>query len=345
MKVPRWQLIISSLLSLTILAVVIVKRHEILSALALARNAEPFWLGAAVALTLFGFFCTSLVYDVGLRALGRRAGNALWLWGVTIVCLIVSQSIPAGGVAGYTFLARQLQRKGVPGGEAGLLASLEAVSFVAAMVLMFCYALVYLTVRSGIGAAEDISLAAGLIALAVIGVAVFLLTRSHGALLRWMLALKDAVARVLRIDISDEPIHRVVAEVANGRNMVAARPWLLGLLVVCQLLGQIVQSMAMWLVLYSLGVVVSPQVVIASFGVVLITSMFNALPGGGGTVEAALALMLQGLGVGAEAIPASVIFRLINYWMMLPVAGLAYVLVTRGGPVAAAAPEPEASVE
>ena len=39
---------------------------------------------------------------------------------------------------------------------------------------------------------------------------------------------------------------------------------------------------------------------------------------------AAIVLTLRGLGVGPEAIPATIIFRLLNYWLMVPIALVSY---------------------
>jgi hypothetical protein len=62
----------------------------------------------------------------------------------------------------------------------------------------------------------------------------------------------------------------------------------------------------------------------AAFGVALITSTFNVLPGGGGTVEAVLVLSLTQLGVEAQAYVAALIFRILNFWMLAPVAAICY---------------------
>lgn len=64
-------------------------------------------------------------------------------------------------------------------------------------------------------------------------------------------------------------------------------------------------------------------IAVAASGMTLILNSFNVLPGGGGTVEAVLVAVLLQFGVGTAAIPAAVLFRLLNYWVFLPVAALA----------------------
>ena len=72
------------------------------------------------------------------------------------------------------------------------------------------------------------------------------------------------------------------------------------------------------------------------FGAALVTSLFNVLPGGGGTIETILAAVLGFLAVGPAAVPAAVIFRLLNFWLLLPAVALAYAwLMHHGTPVGA----------
>ena len=55
----------------------------------------------------------------------------------------------------------------------------------------------------------------------------------------------------------------------------------------------------MYCILRSLGTSTSFLTVLSAFGIALLTSTVNVLPGGGGTVEAALVAVLTHLGVGA----------------------------------------------
>jgi uncharacterized membrane protein YbhN (UPF0104 family) len=72
-----------------------------------------------------------------------------------------------------------------------------------------------------------------------------------------------------------------------------------------------------------MGTSTSYLTVLSASGIALLTSTVNVLPGGG-TVEAALVAVLTQLGVGAEAVPAAILFRLLNFWMLLPIAAACY---------------------
>jgi uncharacterized protein (TIRG00374 family) len=330
MRARRWQFILSVLLTIGVVVLAYIKRERITLALGSLREARPSWLLLAFALELFAFFLASQVYDRVLRSLGYRI-NALRLWATALVAIILSQSVPAGGVATYAFLVQTFKRRGIPPGHATLVASLEALSYAGAMLLLFGFSLGYLILRTGLNAAEDArsSLIAAGVALAAISGATFLLTREQEVLTRWLLTIKNGVARLLRQSWSDAPVHKLVDELARGRALIATRRGDLAVLVLIQIAALIVHSLAMLVVLHSLGATTSLFVVMAAFGVALITSTFNVLPGGGGTVEAVLVLSLTQLGVEAQAYVAAVIFRLINFWMLAPIAAICYRLLSQ----------------
>jgi uncharacterized protein (TIRG00374 family) len=126
-------------------------------------------------------------------------------------------------------------------------------------------------------------------------------------------------------------IEAFVAEGLRNRDLVLARPQLVVVLVVIQLIALSGHGLALLLVLHSLGVAPGFAVALAAFGVALLTSTFNVLPGGGGTVETVLVTALLQLSVGEAALPAAVLFRLLNFWALLPVAAAGSSWLMRSG--------------
>jgi uncharacterized protein (TIRG00374 family) len=121
-----------------------------------------------------------------------------------------------------------------------------------------------------------------------------------------------------------------VSELSRGRALVAERPGTLAKLVLIQLIALAGHSLALYLILLGLGAQVSFLAVLSAFGIALLTSTVNVLPGGGGTVEATLVAVLAQLGAGTAAVPAAILFRLLNFWLLLPVAAACYSWLIRG---------------
>lgn len=318
---PRWKLLTSVLISLVILVLAYLNRAKIAEALGLLREARPLWLVAGFVAICLSYLISSQVFNIVLRSLGYRM-SVLRLWATALVAIIISQSVPAGAVGSYAFLMTNFTRRGVSPGESALLASLETLSYAAAMLLVFSFSLVFLA-ASGLKAAGASMLAAA-VAIAVIGGACFVLTRSEATLKRWVGGAQLAVGRMLRRRWTGEWADKIVADLARGRALLSSRRRDVVLLVLIQLTAMSGHSLALLLVLKGFGVDTSFEVVLAAFGIALITSTFNVLPGGGGTVEAALLTVLSQFGAGLAAVPAAIIFRLFNFWLLAPVAAACY---------------------
>lgn len=323
----RWQIVTSLIISCLIFLLAIINRSWLLEALSLARTANPLWLIVALGLIVISYLVSSQVFQVVLSSLGYRFGIR-HLWAIALVAIMISQSVPAGGVGSYAFLVNVFSRRNVPSGQSTLVASLETLSYATAMLLIFLFSLFHLMVRQlgtiGSGVWFGELLLAGFVAVLVIGGATFILTRNEATLSSWLLAIQHGVSQMLRRSWDETWIQRIVGELVQGRTLVASRPGGVALLVGIQFTALSGHSLAMLTLLYALGVQTTFTVVLTAFGIALITSTFNVLPGGGGTVETALVAVLTALGIGPEAVPAAIIFRLLNFWLLLPVAAACY---------------------
>jgi uncharacterized protein (TIRG00374 family) len=321
------------LLSAVILLFAFFNRAWILEALGLARAAKPAWLLLAFVVIATSFLISSQVFHVALRSLGYRVG-VLRLWATAIVAIVTSQLFPAGSVASYAFLLDTLRRRGVPAAEAVLVSTLEALSYAGAMLIFAIFGVAYLASRTLAADPDGSSLLAPLlavvIALLLIGGLLLALTRDQATIARWLLRLHTLLFRALRRPRSDAWVDAAVAEISRMRALVAERRSMIVLLVAIQLTALSGHSLGLYLVLRSLGAYPSFLTVLSAFGIALLTSTVNVLPGGGGTVEAALVAVLAQLGVGAAAIPAALVFRLLNFWVMLPIAASCYAWLARG---------------
>lgn len=321
MPQSRWKLITSIFISLAILILAFINRSWIIEAFGLLRGAKPAWLVLAFVLIGLSYLMSSQVFNVILRSLGYKM-SLLRLWATALVAIVISQSVPAGGVGSYAFLLTNFTRRGISSGEAALLASLETLSYVVSMLIIFSFSLIFLAGR-GLATGQASYLAA-IVGALLIGTVAFILTRRASILRGWLLGLKNGLARLLRQDWGDGWVDHIVADLDRGRMLLSSRRRDVALLVVIQLTALSGHSLAMLLVLHSLGASVSFGVVLAAFGIALITSTFNVLPGGGGTVEAALVAVLTKLGAGPAAVPAAIIFRLFNFWLAAPIAAACY---------------------
>lgn len=328
---PRWRLVLGVLMTMAIVILGYFNRTWLISAVGLAREAQPAWLVIGLVTVLTSFFISSQVFQVVLRTLGYHV-SALRLWATAVVAIVTSQVVPAGSVGSYAFLLTSLRRYGVAASEAALVATLEALSYTGAMLLFAVFGLAYLASRILAADPDGSSLVAplgavGIVLLVISGLVLFL-TRGDANFRRWLGGLHHLSARILRRPRDDAWVDRVVAEFIRVRALVAERRSMLVLLMLIQLTALSGHSLGLYFILRSLSTSTSFLTVLAAFSIALLTSTVNVLPGGGGTVEAALVAVLTQLGVGATAVPAAIVFRLLNFWMMLPLAAGCYTWIT-----------------
>jgi uncharacterized membrane protein YbhN (UPF0104 family) len=107
---------VSWLLGIAVLAgLVIVATHfsEEQAFVRLAREAKPFWLGAALALQAATYLAQGEIW----RIVGRKAGRSLSLplvYKLALAKLFVDQAIPSAGVSGTVVVAQALERGALP---------------------------------------------------------------------------------------------------------------------------------------------------------------------------------------------------------------------------------------
>lgn len=332
---PRlgWRVGLGVLLTGGILLFAFFNRAWILEALGLARAAKPAWLLLAFVVIMGSFLISSQVFHVVLHSLGYRVG-VLRLWATTVVAIVTSQLFPAGSVASYAFLLNTLRRRGVSAADSVLVSTLEALSYAGAMVIFAVFGVAYLASRTLAADPDGSSLLAPLLA---VGIALLLicgvllvLTRAQTTITRWLLGVHLLLFRVLRRPRSAAWVDTTVAEIVRMRALVAERRSMIVLQVVIQLIALSGHSLGLYLVLRSLDASPGFLTVLAAVGIALLTSTINLLPGGGGTVEATLVAVLVQLGAGSAAIPAAIVFRLLNFWVMLPIAASCYTWLAHG---------------
>ena len=323
-----WGAIIGLLLLAAIVAVAYLNREEVIKAFVLLRNVRPHYLLLAFGAVLTGFVCAGQIYGRVLAMLGHRA-RFWWLTAAAMVTILINQAIPAGSVGAYAFLVASLRRRGFPVGSVAMVAGMELLSWNGAVLVAFSYGLLYLLITSGLSGAS-VSYGALAVALGVMSGAIYVASRPDETLQQWALRLKRIVNRLFGPVLTAAQVTQAVDEILASRRLILEQPRRIVVLVGLQLLIFCCHSLALLAILHSLGADPPVAAMFAAYGLTLIVSVFTLLPGGGGTVEAALTVALHAQGVPLEAaLGAAILFRLISFWIMLPIGMICYRLLTR----------------
>jgi uncharacterized protein (TIRG00374 family) len=287
---------------------------------------KPEWVAVALGVEALSFVSVWELQRIALQtkrwfpvATSQLAGNAF------------GRIIPGGAAAAGALQYRMLVRAGLPGGRiASSLAAASAllIGAVLALPLLSLPAIVGGTpVASGLANAAYLGAAVFVLMLGG-GVAVFVWDRPLALLGNWLQRALNATIRRKKpvTDLADRLLEeRDVLRSAFGRRWEAA--------VLAAAGKSIFDYLALVACLRAVGAEPDPSLVLLAYVAGAILAMLPFTPGGLGFVEAGLVglLVLAGVGATAAAV-ATLAYRLVSFWLPIPVGGAGYVLFRRRYP-------------
>ena len=246
-------------------------------------------------------------------ASGQLAGNAL------------GRIIP-GSATPFTVV--MLRKAGVDGGDAA-----AALTASTGLQIATALALPILAVPAILGGAP---VDRGLALAAYLGGAVVVLLVGTGAVLfttdaplervgRWVQSVVNVTVRRRR------PVEGLPEELISDRNFIRTtldRRWKSAILAAAGNTG--FDYLALLCALRAVGASPRPSLVVLAYASAELLAQIPFTPGGLGFVEAGLVGTLTLAGVpGHEALAATLLYRLVSYWLPIPVGGVAYLLFRR----------------
>jgi uncharacterized protein (TIRG00374 family) len=161
----------------------------------------------------------------------------------------------------------------------------------------------------------------GALALTGFGLAVLLLTRGEERAARVVCRVAGKVP-FLDADKVGVSLHRVSARLSE---LLADRP-LLARAVLWAALNWLLDAASLWVFVAAFGHHVGPDGLLVAYGLAYVLAAIPITPGGLGVVEATLTTMLVAFGTPRGiALLGVVTYRLVNFWLPIPLGGLAYV--------------------
>jgi uncharacterized membrane protein YbhN (UPF0104 family) len=295
---------------------------------------EPQWVAIALGFEALSYVATWTLQRIALQTpswfvvgTSQLAANAL------------GRIIPGGTAASGALQYRMLVRAGVPPGRVG-----SALAATSGLVFAGLLALPILAVPAIIaGAPVEHRL---LHALWLGGVVFVLMLGAGSASFAFDRPLElvgqaiDWILRLVRRPRSGPPLSEVLIEERDEiRRTLGER---IKMAVTASVGKSLFDYLALVACLYAVQAKPDPSLVLLAYVMGSFLGMIPLTPGGLGFVEAGLTgtLVLAGVDAGAAA-AATLAYRLVSFWLPLPVGGVAYWLFDRRLKPAAAPPPPE----
>jgi uncharacterized protein (TIRG00374 family) len=239
---------------------------------------------------------------------------------IQLATLAVSHLVPGGAAAGSGLGIKLLADEGVSGEDAGFGITVQSLGSAAVLNVMLWVALVASIPLRGYNPLYATAAAVGAVILGAFFALVVGLTRGEQRAARFL----RAVARKAPF-LNEDRVHRAVHRVASRLRTMLADRSLLMRAIGWAAANWLFDAGCLWIFLAAFGTVVDPVSLLVAYGLANVLAAIPITPGGLGVVEAVLSASLIGFGVPrAVALVGVIAYRLLNFWLPIPVGALAY---------------------
>ncbi|MFN2594340.1 MAG: YbhN family protein [Actinomycetota bacterium] len=318
--------------ALTALAIALIVEYLVLPQIAGVRKSLSLLGDLNLALVAFGFVFEALALtayakltESVLPSEGRPP--LLTILRIDLSTLAVSHLLPGGAAAGTGLGYRLMTESGIAGSDAGFALAAQGVgSAVVLNVLLWLGLVISIPIR-GFNPLYGTAALVGAVLIGALSLAVFALTRGEKRAATGICRVASRIP-VLNEQAIEAGVHRVAARL---RALIQDRQ-VAGRAILWATTNWVFDAAALWVFVAAFGHRLDFDALIVSYGLANVLAAIPLTPGGLGLVEATLTTMLVGFGTPRGiAILGVVAYRLVNFWLPIPIGGLA-TLSLRVGP-------------
>jgi hypothetical protein len=223
-----------------------------------------------------------------------------------------------------------LTNEGVTGSDAGLALAVQGIGSALVLNALLWMALIISIPVSGFNPIYATAAIVGALLLAGFAGLVFLLTKGEE---RAAVIIRDLVTRLPFLKQgAAEATDRVVHQIAKRATVMAADRALLRRAVLWAAANWLLDAGSLFVFLVAFGHIENPDGLLVAYGLAYVLAAIPVTPGGLGLVEGVLVPSLVGFGATRGAAIVAVIgYRLVNFWLPIPVGAGAYLSLRVGG--------------
>jgi uncharacterized protein (TIRG00374 family) len=293
------------------------------AALNVVSSVNPLLLFLAVVLEGASLLANARMVQLLLPA-GHRPSLGL-TFGTVIASTGVSHVVPGGAATSTAVSYRLLGRAEVPADELRFALGTQAIGSAVMLNLILWVALIVSIPVNGFHPIYAIAASVGAVLIAVFALAVISILRGRDAL----------AARVARLaghlpKVHADSVRALIVGLADQLRALAHDADRLRIVILMASANWLLDAAALWVVLAAFGSAPDPVSLLVAYGLANVMAAIPVSPGGLGVVEAILISSLIGFGTpSAVASVAIVAYRLVEFWLPIPVGAAAYLAVER----------------
>jgi len=252
-----------------------------------------------------------------LRQEGPPRGRLLR---INLSSLAVSHIMPGGTAPGTAVAYRLLTQSGVPGADAGFALAMQGVGSALVLNSLLWSALLVSVFLHGYNPLYAVAAGAGVVLMGLFAGVVLALTRGRN---RSVEIIRRWAGRLPFLD--GDKLAEQVRRVAERLGLFLAERQLLSKAVGWAAAFWLLDASSLFVFIAAFGKIVSPVDLLVAYGLAFVLAVIPITPAGLGVIEGVLIPTLTGFGVPrSTAILGVLAYRLVNFWLPIPVGGIAY---------------------
>ena len=278
-----------------------------------------------LAWVLAGVVCeiaALLSYALLSQSLLPRGGPGLSkIFRIDLAGLAVSHVLPGGSAGSAGIGYRLLTTNGVRGTDAAFAMATQGMGSAVVLNVMLWFSLVISIPIAGFHPIYVVVALVGMLALLAVGALAYSLTHGEAGAIRVVRAIGRRIP-ILGADRLEALVRQLgdsLRAFANDRDLLrralrwAALNWLL-------------DAASLWSFVAAFGSFVNPFELFAAYGIANVLAVLPITPGGLGVIDASAPALLVSFGVTRSPATLAVLaWRLVNFWLPIPVGAAAYV--------------------
>jgi uncharacterized protein (TIRG00374 family) len=238
----------------------------------------------------------------------------------------VSNMVPGGSAAGSALGYRLLTLAGVRGPDAGFALATSGLASAVVLNVILWIALLVSIPAAGFNPLYVTAAIVGVFIMGTFAAIVVGLIKGEDVAER---ALRAVARRVKWLD--EERTGAVVKRLASRLRELLSEPQLLRRVVLWATANWLLDACSLWVFLKAFGASMNPIGLFVAFGLANVLAALPITPGGLGIVEGVMIPTLVGFGADRTSAALGVAaYRLVQYWMTLPIGGIAYFTLRYG---------------
>ena len=284
----------------------------------LLARVNPFLLVVAVLLEIASLLAYTILTRVTLPTEPHL--SLFTIFRIQLATKSVTNLVPGGSAAGGTLGYRLFTEAGVAPTAAGFAMATVGLGSAVVLNLILWVSLLISIPFNGFNPIYVTAAIVGVLLLASAAALVYLLMKGQD---RAELILR-AIARRTPF-VKEETAARFIHQLADRLHDLAGQPELIRDGAIWATINWLLDAAALWVFLRAFGESLNPINLIVAYGVAGVLAAIPITPGGLGVVEAALPSLLAGFGTPVAIAGIGVLgWRLVQFWMPIPLGGMSY---------------------